>query len=47
MKQTADVTSIKTINHTDSEKKRKRNAQNFEKLQNYKKNITNVATGTN
>lgn len=45
-KQTADVASIKIINHTDSEKN-KRSAQNFETLQNYRKDTTNVVTGTN
>ncbi|XP_071649158.1 uncharacterized protein [Temnothorax longispinosus] len=42
-KQSVDVTSIKTINHIESEKN-KRSAQIFKKLQNYKKSTTNVAT---
>lgn len=45
-KQAADVTSIKTINRTDSEKSERR-TQNFERLRNYKRDTTNVATGTN
>lgn len=43
MKQTTvDVTSIKTINHIDSDKNK-----NFERLQNYRQDTTNVATGIN
>lgn len=43
-RQTAGVASIEIINHTDSEKN-KRSVQNFKRLQNYKINTTNVATG--
>lgn len=46
MKQTTAVTSTNIINYTNSNKN-KRNVQIFKRLQNYRKDTVNVATGTN